>query len=327
MDITAARQVAFNNRFLELIIFITEQCNFRCKYCYEDFTLGRMSPEVILGIKNLILNRAKNGELDILKISWFGGEPLIAKHLIYDLSDFIKNTVNTYNIEYYGTMTTNAYLLTPSVMQTLSDFGITSFQVSLDGIKADHDKTRVRIDGKGTFDKIWQNLIDLSKTNLDFEIVLRVHVHIDNYDNIRQLLNLIAKNFSGDKRFQVFIKGIFGWQGAGDQVKRLVAKQDFYKKIAELKLEVAQSITLYKDNQNRTMCYAAMGNSLAIRANGQIAKCTVALNDERNNIGKINIDGTLDINNFKANKWINGLLINDPDGIRCPMQRMNDYYQ
>lgn len=186
-------------------------------------TLGRMSPEVILGIKNLILNRAKNGELDILKISWFGGEPLIAKHLIYDLSDFIKNTVSTYNIEYYGTMTTNA-LLTPSVMQTLSDFGITSFQVSLDGIKADHDKTRVRIDGKGTFDKIWQNLIDLSKTNLDFEIVLRVHVHIDNYDNIRQLLNLIAKNFSGDKRFQVFYQRYL-WLARGRRPSQTFGRQ------------------------------------------------------------------------------------------------------
>ncbi len=327
MDINLARQVAFNNKFLELILFITEQCNFRCKYCYEDFAIGRMTPEIILGIKNLILNRAKNNELDILKISWFGGEPLIVKNLVYDLSDFIQHTADTYKVKYYGTMTTNGYLLTPVVMETLCNFGITSFQISLDGIKAEHDKTRTRVDGKGTYEKIWQNLIDLSKTNFDFEVVLRIHVHIDNYDSIREFLRLIIAKFGADKRFNIFIKGIFGWQGAGENVQRLVAKQDFYQKLAELKQEVSNHITLYKDNQSRTMCYAAMGNSLAIRANGQIAKCTVALNDDRNNIGKINIDGTLDINNFKANKWINGLIINDPAGVRCPMQKMNSYYE
>lgn len=29
------------NRNLRLIIMPTEQCNFRCRYCYEDFKLGK----------------------------------------------------------------------------------------------------------------------------------------------------------------------------------------------------------------------------------------------------------------------------------------------
>jgi len=73
------------------------------------------------------------------------------------------------------------------------------------------------------------------------------------------------------------------------------------------------------------MCYAAMANSLAIRADGSIAKCTVALNDPRNNIGKINPDGSLDLNN-NYNKWLTGLIINDEDSIVCPMHKLNNYY-
>jgi len=31
-----------NPKSLELILYPTEQCNFRCTYCYEDFLIGRM---------------------------------------------------------------------------------------------------------------------------------------------------------------------------------------------------------------------------------------------------------------------------------------------
>lgn len=323
MDIRQQRQVAFSNKFLELILFITEQCNFRCKYCYEDFAIGRMKPDVISGVKNLVTARSK--DLEILKISWFGGEPLIVKHLIYELSEHIQQAALLNNIKYFGTMTTNGYLLTPSVMATLCGYGVTSFQISLDGVKADHDKTRLRIDNQGTFDQIWKNLLDLSKTKLDFEIILRIHVHIDNYNNIKELLDDIVLNFGGDHRYKVFIKGIFGWQGAGDQVKRLVAKKDFYKKIEALKQELSPVISLYRDNNPKTMCYAAMGNTLAIRANGQLAKCTVALDDDRNNIGRINPDGSLEIDNNKANKWVTGLIIGDKAGIACPWHKLGSY--
>ena len=32
---------ALTTRRLHLILLPTEQCNFRCKYCYEDFQHGR----------------------------------------------------------------------------------------------------------------------------------------------------------------------------------------------------------------------------------------------------------------------------------------------
>ncbi|PJJ00771.1 hypothetical protein BX264_1060 [Streptomyces sp. 2333.5] len=40
---------ALTDRTLHLIILPTEQCNFRCTYCYEDFSVGRMGPETVQG--------------------------------------------------------------------------------------------------------------------------------------------------------------------------------------------------------------------------------------------------------------------------------------
>ena len=42
------------SNLLHLILMPTEQCNFRCTYCYEDFAHDRMSPRVVAGIKRLL---------------------------------------------------------------------------------------------------------------------------------------------------------------------------------------------------------------------------------------------------------------------------------
>jgi uncharacterized protein len=60
---------------LQLIILPTEQCNFRCVYCYELFDYGLIRQEVVEWIKNLLI--ARKSSLKYLSVSWFGGEPLI----------------------------------------------------------------------------------------------------------------------------------------------------------------------------------------------------------------------------------------------------------
>ena len=55
MDSTLLTEVALSlsSRRLQLILMPTEQCNFRCTYCYESFSNGRMSQEVQDGVAAL----------------------------------------------------------------------------------------------------------------------------------------------------------------------------------------------------------------------------------------------------------------------------------
>ena len=76
---------------LHLIILPTEQCNFRCKYCYEDFKVGKMAKFCVEGINKLISQRLPN--TSNLTISWFGGEPLLALDIISNISHHIKNEI------------------------------------------------------------------------------------------------------------------------------------------------------------------------------------------------------------------------------------------
>jgi uncharacterized protein len=72
------------------------------------------------------------------------------------------------------------------------------------------------------------------------------------------------------------------------------------------------------------ICYAAKPNSLLIRSNGRIGKCTVAFDDDRNDLGYLHDDGTIVINNQKLQPWIRGLASLDANVTGCPLHNMPD---
>jgi uncharacterized protein len=70
------------------------------------------------------------------------------------------------------------------------------------------------------------------------------------------------------------------------------------------------------------VCYASKANSLAIRADGGIAKCTVALYDARNSVGKLQDDGTVSIDRERLLPWLRGLESLKPSELACPYNGM-----
>lgn len=72
------------NNYLELTLMPTEQCNFRCVYCYENFQKPAMSAftqdAVVRFARQHLANRKG------LVVSWFGGEPLVAMDVVRSLS-------------------------------------------------------------------------------------------------------------------------------------------------------------------------------------------------------------------------------------------------
>ncbi|MCA1709363.1 MAG: hypothetical protein LC808_41230, partial [Actinobacteria bacterium] len=66
------------------------------------------------------------------------------------------------------------------------------------------------------------------------------------------------------------------------------------------------------------ICYASKPNSLMIRPDGAVGKCTVALKDARNNLGRINPDGTLEIDQAKVKPWIRGFVSLNEVELACP---------
>jgi uncharacterized protein len=322
--ILASDRLLTTNRGLSLIILPTEKCNFRCTYCYEDFEEGRMKKPIVQGVKALLAGRSP--DMDFLSIEWFGGEPLLAKSVVLDISRFAMSMAFLHpHLHYHGSMTTNGALLDFSTLTELSNVGVRSFQISLDGPKDVHDQSRLRADGKGTFETIWTNLLSIRDSDLPVNVTLRLHVTAENYSLMDSLLADIKREFLPDARFSVLFKAIERLGGSNDTKITVLSHTEHDQIMNSLKTKLFgndHNLPQNGDLPQDYICYASMPNSLIIRANGDVGKCTVALYDERNKVATLRPDGTLEVIPGRLDPWVKGLETLDPDTLACPLHSL-----
>ncbi|WP_271067486.1 radical SAM protein [Caulobacter sp. NIBR1757] len=344
---------AVTNRRFELILLPTEKCNLRCTYCYEDFAIGRMSDETQSAIEQLLARRVP--DLQHLNFSWFGGEPLVAKDVVLRLSRFAAELCKRHGVRFSGGLTTNAVQLTPELMVHLLDCNQNFFQITLDGWGATHDAVRKYANGRGSFDAIWRNLRAIKALEREFEIVLRVHVRRENIADLDELMRQVGEEFSGDERFRLDFQHLRDLGGTGGKtIQRPVTMSELFELETHFRRVFAEATPRARQNGDAQssvsmeafatrlssesagsrrseemaegggyICYAAKPNSLLVRADGRLAKCTVAFDDDRNTIGKINPDGTLTIDNEKLAPWVRGFIDLDAGSLACPLQSMH----
>jgi len=210
---------ALSDEALQLILLPTEQCNFRCVYCFESFQVGKMPTRISNGVKNLLESRFD--KLSYLAIAWFGGEPLMALDVIESISTHIRSLLASHPaVRYKASITTNGYLLTPEVFRTLLDWGIFTYQISFDGLQKLHDQKRVLANGKPTFKRLWNNVKSMRTFTDRFAVTVRLHVDCDNAIFASDFLKQFAQDFGDDNRFD--LKVDLPSAGDGDQTDGLM---------------------------------------------------------------------------------------------------------
>ena len=128
---------------LDLSIFVTMACNYRCVYCFEKDHLCNteyMTTETADDIINFIKRRyAEHQFKNKLHIKWFGGEPLLNMPIIR----YISNELHSNNIDFIARMYTNGRLLTKEITQELKDLGVTGpVVIPIDGLASTYAKLK-----------------------------------------------------------------------------------------------------------------------------------------------------------------------------------------
>lgn len=306
---------ALDMQHFHLMMSPTERCNFRCVYCYEDFAIGRMSSEVIQGIKALLSRKIPT--LKSLSFSWFGGEPLLALPVIADLSSFAKAECERSHVSFQGDLATNAWELTPENAAQLVGLRQVGFQISLDGDQDWHDQTRLKANGQGSFERIWTNLIALRETDLKFNVKLRLHLHGSNIPSMERLIGRLNDTFSGDERYKAFFHPVSNYGGFGAGAVKYLSTDEYVRQECRLQSKLALSLVSTGGTQ---ICYAAKPNSLFVRPNGQVAKCTVALDAPFNNLGQLDSDGNVQLSAAKLGAWAAPLYEGAREDRQCPLK-------
>ena len=316
----AAGPVRLSAEYLHLVVLPTEACNFRCVYCYEDFQHKQMEPGVVRGIKGLLTSRAPR--LETLHLSWFGGEPLLARGVIEDIMTHARELAKANpRLRLASEATTNGYLLTRPVAERHLDLGVTRYQISFDGPREWHDRKRVLAGGRGTFDAIWRNLQAMRDLERDFRVTVRVHVDRENAAVIPQFIDLCAAAFGSDSRFEMFIRGLSKLGGANDDTLAVFETADLDTALERLRsYALSRGLRLLEFTEADNICYAARPGSYVVRANGDLNKCTVALKHPNNRVGRILEDGTVRVDAQMMLMWMRGLVSGSSAEMKCPMK-------
>jgi uncharacterized protein len=308
---------------LELILMPSEDCNFRCKYCYEDFARGTMIPEVREGIKNLVRKRVK--KLNRLHVSWFGGEPLYGWEAVEDLAPFFVEIADEHEVPFGADMTTNGYLLTPEVADKLFAWRIRQFQITLDGLPEHHDHSRPGRDGSPTFGRIFDNLKALARRDETFHVMLRVNFDHTNSEGLSRFVDLLAHEFKDDPRYSLALRAVGKWGGPNDAQLDVCGGADATRIKRDILAQARRQGLHFGSLRDAAQvgsqaCYAARPYNFLIGATGKVMKCTIVLDkDDYNVVGHITPEGNLQLDNDRMALWTEPAFEQDSQCRRCVM--------
>lgn len=289
----------YNTRILDLVISPTLLCNMDCPYCFENKINKTFNDENEKQLLDFIDKNIVNG--GELNISWFGGEPLLQKDMIYRLSKQIKLICEEKNIKYEANIVTNGVLLDYETAKYLKEECSVEFaQVTIDGLKETNDKRRYLKNGQSSFDIIIKNIDQIQSF---FKIHMRINLDKTNLKESNDLIKFF-KEKDWSKNVQYYFAPVQETDSytesclSGIETKK--AQMELLKQFCEKYSLSFFSKPLFRPALSK--CMAARYNSYFINADGDIYKCPNHLNDDSKKIANLK-DNTLLTNQHVI--WLN----------------------
>jgi len=256
--------------FIDLTL--TQQCNFRCKYCFESghFKSRKLYETITLDALYSFINElVKKFRIDRVTFGMWGGEPLLEIDYMLDIIKQFENEPWFYKTFVF----TNGYLI-DSVLDKLSTVKDKIWiQVSYDG-KVIHDKYRKSIDHQLTSDRVLHNYKLLVKHNFECSIksvlpVSDIHNLVEVYKEFESLnetyLTKFNKSLIYNPSFDYY--SLYDWSEIENKLKQALKNL-----IGYLKHKERIYISWFQPRPKRAIC--SLGSSMiAIDVNGFIHPC------------------------------------------------------
>ena len=167
-----------------LMILSTYSCNFSCWYCIQRHKNNYLSEPTIKKIKKHIYKYLSENNINSFQVSWFGGEPLLNFDAIRNICNFAQKLCDKKGISYSSGITTNGSLITPDMAIEMKELGFNDFQITIDGTKDDHNKTRYNAVIQDSHSLILKNIKLLAATIPNVQITVRFNYTQKNLSDI-----------------------------------------------------------------------------------------------------------------------------------------------
>lgn len=139
-----------------LVLYLTEDCNLRCTYCFVPKKPRSMSPEMARQAVDFLLDRDVSGTLPSMEITFFGGEPFLRTDLMEEVIAHARRPRPGKRRVVTFAATTNATLAGPRVEELIRRSGM-RLLISFDG---DEEASAARPfwGGRPSYDLVARNL-------------------------------------------------------------------------------------------------------------------------------------------------------------------------
>lgn len=249
-------------------ILTTTDCNARCFYCFE---LGRkrsfMSENTAQDVAKYIINHCDN---KLVKLRWFGGEPLYN----YKVIDIICNSLKRNNIDYISNMITNGYLLNKQMIQNSKKWNLKRVQITLDGTQEVYNRCKAFIyKNANAFAIVTDNIESALDANIDVHI--RINMGLHNVDDLYMLVDYLADRYGKYENFSLYPHLLY--ENTENNEYSFNDKKKLIEQFINLENYIEKK-DLFRytmlDNKIRVAgCMAGKDNTTVVMPNGELGKC------------------------------------------------------
>lgn len=243
-------------------ILPTTDCNANCAYCFEfGHRKLKMTHKVAEDIveyicKSMIPNT-------IIKLRWFGGEPLYNQEVI----DIICNGLKNKGIEYSSSMISNGYLVDRKNVKNYKNlWKLKTIQITIDGVDEVYNnvKNYINTDDENHFMTVIENIDYLLQENI--YVSTRLNITENNLNDLLDVVDYLFNRFG--KRVSVYAIPIYQLTKEENKTvfdnfnvlnKRIISKYGFKKRV--------------KPYIQSNSCMVNSGHAVVINPLGNISLC------------------------------------------------------
>lgn len=278
------RESRYGAQPLVLYISPSLKCNATCEYCFQTElrssdqgkeARSKESPPSQRELLTFIAPRLRDATG--LKVTWFGGEPLLKSDYMERTSELLAELCGTMEKEYFASIVTNGLLLDTQMTELLRRCHVFHLQISLDGTESLHNAIGRR-DGRRGYKEIIENVAALSS---DFKVALRINVSSKNAHVIVELLNDLAEHGLARENITIDLPLVFDYD-IGNATRQYssndVIPNELWGGVQLRLLAYAKQLGFYVDPDDiliagAPLCHAIKSKGYSIWPNGAITRC------------------------------------------------------
>ena len=223
------------------------------------------------------------------------------KKVVLPILESVHTLCQEKGIYFSSGMTTNGLLINQEVIESSKKYGLSFFQITLDGNRDKHNKVRFIAEGRGSYDEIVGNIISLARAGQT--VLVRLNCSADTLHGIKDVADDFLHVEEEAKRFLKFDFHAV-WQEDQDLTDVLYDTRVYFR-------DRGFAVQSGSINSVKDSCYGDHRNHATINYNGEVFKCTARDFTTKNSEGLLGQNGTIDWNE-KLEKRLNSKFKNKP---------------